>query len=439
MFRRRKRRFPFAAYAALIFNAALILTPFIAARAALTAYGEREPSFESVQASLRATQSAMDARFRKLAANGEGTPREVWAGYVRQALEADQEAEVRGLLLAAPAMLDGDDARALKERINVSEGSGDEAVIEAALAYLPEDVQAEYERRTASVLAMFRNAGDEAEAAAADASTGASTGAATGDAAGEAGTQDGAYYEEEPAEFSMLGDLRDLSLQAARWVRNDDIDMTAFVLSGLGLTRADKQAREGASIVLAALRSDSLTPEFRAYLQKRLDQAAPPQRLKAQLEAGFNNDLGYVLNGEDVVRKAFEDSIDPVALAGLTSDLHVIEELATYTSRDTSIHSAVAILSQVRSSADLSRARLIVQAGGDRAVPLALHDSSGRFLDTARTVIEWSNPLRMQMAGLAACLALLLLLSFNVVWRSFRRNAPVRRSAVYLVEESPAI
>ena len=47
MNRRLKRGTPFAAYAALIFNAALCVAPFIGARAVSIAYGDDRPQYEA--------------------------------------------------------------------------------------------------------------------------------------------------------------------------------------------------------------------------------------------------------------------------------------------------------------------------------------------------------------------------------------------------------
>ena len=137
MNRRRKRRLPFAAYAALAFNAAICLTPFIAARAISTAYGDKRPAFEATPEAITATRQAMDARFTKISTDGDGAPRDVWSGLVREELEANNMTSVRGLLLSAPAMLDGADGAALKARVAVADSSGEEAVLAAAVAYLP--------------------------------------------------------------------------------------------------------------------------------------------------------------------------------------------------------------------------------------------------------------------------------------------------------------
>lgn len=430
MHRRRKRRFPFAAYAALIFNAAIILTPFVAARAALTAYGERDPSFETTEASITATRQAMDNRFRKLATATGTAPREAWANFVREALESDRDAEARGFLLAAPAMLQDADAASIKERIRVSDASDEDAVIEAAMTYLPDDVQSAYARESTSVLAMFRNSADSGSVA----GTGGAT--ATAPSEPDAFESDEAFAAEDQAyELNVLGDWSDLSLQAARWVRHEEVDQFALTLSGVGRLLTDRAAREGASVALMAWRAEELTPEFKSYLERRLYRAAPGDALKRNLATGLENEYRLAGDGGDAVRKAFEASISANALQvnSLSQDLHVIREIAD----ETSIYSAVAILSQVKNGADLRRARLVARAGGDKAVALARKDGD-RLLDNARTVVKWTYGLMSQVAGLTACLALLMLLAFNVFWRSVTRNAPIRRSAVYALEEFPA-
>src|SRR5579871_4136205 len=136
---RRQRRTPFAAYAALIFNAALCVAPFIGARAISTAYGDATSKYEASSQALGATRQAMDVRFAHLASAGQGTPREVWARYTRDAFDAGDMTLAKAFLLAAPAMLKGPDGDSLKARLAVSNGGGEQTVIDAALAYLPED------------------------------------------------------------------------------------------------------------------------------------------------------------------------------------------------------------------------------------------------------------------------------------------------------------
>jgi hypothetical protein len=419
MNRRRKRRLPFAAYAALIFNAAICLSPFIAARAISSAYGDRRPAYEATSEALAATRQAMDTRFQRLSSAGNGAPREVWSGFVRDEIEAGDMTTVNGLLLAAPAMLGGPDGEALKARIAVSDETGEQALIAAAVAYLPEDVQDAYERRSASIMSMFSNSAPAAAVPGAQASE----------------TAQLAVAEEDSghSEFNILGDMRDLSMTAARWARKDRIDEFAFTLAGVGLILADPEAREGASIALSARRAQRLDTAFELYLERKLYEAAPPQELKRLLEGEFQSEYGYGATGPAVVESVFKSSVDREALESVLSDLRILRDIA----RDTSPISAVAILSQVKDGADLRRARLVAQAGGDRAVALARYDGE-HLLDTARTVITWNNALRMQIAGLLACFALLGFISLSVFWKSFTRHKPKKVSAVYLMDE-PAL
>ncbi len=418
MNRRRKRRLPFAAYAALAFNAAICLTPFVAARAVSTAFGDERPAFEPTSEALAATRQAMDGRLARLASGIEGSPREIWAGFVREQLEANNMSAVNGLLQAAPAMLGGPDGAAIRERIAVSDQTGDEAVLAAAMAYLPEDLQDEYERRSASPLALFSNS---APPSAVEATP------PQGDAVQPASLT---VSEEGPARFSILGDLRDLSLTAARWARQDRIDEFAFTLAGVGLILADPEAREGASIVLSAKRGQQLDPDFELYLERKLYGAAPPGQLKRVLAGEFQNDYGYGATGPAVVESVFKSSVDRSALEDLLADLRILRDIA----QDTSAQSAVVIISKVKDGSDLRRARLVAQAGGDRAVALARYDGE-HLLDTARTVIPWNNALRLQVAGLLACFALLGFIALSVFVKSFTRGRPKKFSAVYLAEE----
>jgi hypothetical protein len=442
MNRRRKRRLPFAAYAALIFNAALCASPFIAARAISTAYGDKRPAFEATSEAITATRSAMDIRFQRLSQNGGAAPREVWANYVREGLEDGDMTRVNGFMLAAPAMLGPEDGAALRERIKVSDQTGDTALIQAALAYLPEELQDDYERRSASILSMFSAVAPAAavEAAKPGKQAAAKPGAKPAAAAPPPETtalvasQPQNVDADAPARFSILGNMRDLAQTATRWTREGKTDEFVFVLAGVGLIMADEDAREGASIALSARRAQRLDSDFGDYLQRKLFAAAPPEKIKRLLEGELqNNEYGLVGRAEEVLENVFKSSVDRVALESVLQDLRILREIA----RDTSPTSAVAILSKVKDGADLQRARLVAQAGGDRAVPLALYDGD-HLLDTARVAITWNNALKLQIAGLLACLALLGFLAMTTFWKSVTRDRPKKRSAIYAMMEEPA-
>lgn len=422
MNRRRKRRLPFAAYAALIFNAALVATPFMAAHMISQAYGGRQQAFQTTPDAIAATREAMDARFQQISVKDEATPRQVWSDLVRNALEEREMPRVRGLLLGAPAMLDGKDGDALRARIAVADGAGDEAMLQAALSYLPDDVQDEYERRTQSLVSMF------SASAPASALPGAATAVPT---SAPAAAIDG---DEPRVATNRLGDLRQHTMTAVGWANDDNTDVPAFLLSGIGLILADPEAREGASVAMSTLRMRTQAPvPFKEFLSKRIEDVVPVAEMKKVLSAELRNELRYTPEGEAAVERVFKTTIDRQKLEPLLAEFRILREIA----HDTSVEGAIAIVARVKDSADLRAAGLVAAAGGDRAVALE-HFDGDNLLSTARTVVPWTTALKIQLAGVAACLALLAFVAMTTFWKSFRRNKPRKKSAVYLMEEHPA-
>ena len=100
MNRRRKRRIPFAAYAALIFNGALCATPFMAAHLISQAYGDKRPVYQATPEAITATRQAMDERFQTIALKEDAAPRDVWSDLVRKALEEREMPRVRASLIS---------------------------------------------------------------------------------------------------------------------------------------------------------------------------------------------------------------------------------------------------------------------------------------------------------------------------------------------------
>ncbi len=424
MNRRRKRRLPFAAYAALIFNGALVATPFMAANMISQAYGGQKPAFQTTPDAIAATREAMDERFQQIAVKDETAPRQVWSDLVRAALEEREMPRVRGLLLGAPAMLDGADGAALRARIAVADGAGDEAMLQAALSYLPDDVQDEYERRTQSLVSMF------SASAPASALPPTTPAAATSAPAETPAIDDG----EPRVATNRLGDLRQHTMAAVGWANDDNTDVPAFLLSGIGLILADPEAREGASVAMSTLRMRTQAPvPFKTYLSQRIEQVVPVAEMKKVLSAELRNELRYTPQGEAAVERVFKTTIDRQKLEPLLAEFRILREIA----HDTSVEGAIAIVSRVKDSADLRAAGLIAAAGGDRAVALE-HFDGDNLLSTARTVVPWTTALKIQLAGVAACLLLLAFVAMTTFWKSFRRNKPRKKSAVYLMEEHPA-
>lgn len=424
MNRRRKRRIPFAAYAALIFNGALVATPFMAAHMISQAYGGQKPAFQSTPDAIAATRQAMNERFEQIAVMDETSPRQVWSDLVRAALEEREMPRVRGLLLGAPAMLGETDAAALNERIKVAAPAGDEAVIQAALTYLPDDLQDEYQRRTQPLMSMF-----QASAPASALPTATAT-ATKANVAADARDAD----DEPRVATNRLGDLRQHTMAAVGWANDDNTDVPAFLLSGIGLILADPEAREGASVAMSTLRMRTEAPvPFKSYLSKRIEDVVPVAEMKKVLGAELRNELRYTPESEAAVQRVFKTTIDRQKLEPLLAEFRILREIA----HDTSVESAIDIVSRVKDGVDLRAAGLVSAAGGDRAVALAHYDGDN-LLSTARTVVPWTTALKIQFTGLAACLLLLAFVALTTFWKSFRRNKPRKKSAVYLMEEHPA-
>lgn len=434
MNRRRKRRIPFAAYAALIFNGALCATPFMAAHLISQAYGDKRPAFQTTPEAIVATRQAMDERFQSISLTEDAAPREVWSDLIRTALEEREMARVRGLLLGASAMLDGKDGEALRARIAVADGAGDEAMLQAALAYLPDDVQDAYERQTKSIVSMFNASAPASVVEAAEPSVAVTR--ATDEPQVNAAVATVLIEDEiEPrVATNRLGDLRQHTLAAVGWANDDNTDVPAFLLSGIGLILADPEAREGASVAMSTLRTRTQAPvPFKLYLTKRIEEIVPVAEVKRLLSAELGNELRYTSDAQAVVERVFLTAIDRQKLEPLLAEFRILREI----SHDTSVESAIAIVSRVQDGVDLRAAGLVAAAGGDRAVALE-HLDGDNLLETARTAIPLTNALKLQLAGIAACLALLAFVALTTFWKSFTRNRPVRKSAVYLMEEHPA-
>lgn len=426
MNRRRKRRLPFAAYAALMFNGALCASPFMAAHLVSSAYGDRPTAFEPTPEALAATRQAMEERFQQIAAGKEAEPTEVWASLVGESLQK-QEKElplVRGLLLGAPAMLNEPEGQALRARIEkVAKGPNDEAVLLAAVSYLPGDLQEVYLNINQPGGPRF-NASATPEAVA--------TAAAAAAAPAPAAAAEPAV--ERRVEINRVGSLKGLTDTAVEWANDDTIELHAFLLSGIALIMADAEAREGASVAMPALRARTQAPvPFKAYLTRRIEEVVSVEAMHRLLAAELHYETGYTPDATAVVESAFRATVDTEKLKVLLDEFKILREIAL----DTSFEAAIAIVGRVENAVDLRAARLVAEAGGERAIALE-HFDGENLLETARTVIPWTNALRLQAAGLAACLALLAFVALTTFWKSFRLNRPVKKSAVYLMEETPA-
>ncbi len=416
MFRKRKRPEPFAWVSASIFLMLLALAPLVGARIISETFGGRGMSFEVNAGSIATTRDAIDSRFRALVSN-VSDKRKAWSDIVNEQLDRGRLKTSRGFLLAAPQMLDSRDSAALLAAAKAQSVAGEDAIVAAALSFLNEDVRVKYEQATSPVAALWRAAIDAPE----------------GDATAENETADTVLEKLEDGapslrELNTLGDERDLALQASQWVRGGEINTFAFSLSAVGLTSLDPGARAGASVLRSADRANRLNENLKQHFQNRLFMAAPPERLKRDLTVRFSSSLS-VAGQTDAMMRIIRADLDPKHIAPLEDDLLLVRDI----SANTSALSAIIFLELAHNSIDLRRAKLLTEAGGDKALALAVLDSSA--LSAAKTPIHWTNRLRLMIAIMAGMGVVALWLAFETLVRSIQRARPVKRSAVYRLEE----
>ncbi len=405
MHHRRKRPAPFAWLSATLFLILLMLVPLLAARVVSDTFSRRGMDFDVTGASLAATRDAIDQRFESLM-SGQDSRQETWSRLVGEQIERGNLKAAHGMLLAAPNMLDPQNAAALLASAQVLDLRGDDAIEQAALKYLEEDVRYAYELAVSPLRAIWRAA-------------------VVPPANGETNDE----FTPSTAGLNVLGDERDLALQAARWVRGQKIDTFAFTLSGVGLSALNDQERAGASIVRAADRAGRLNEDYQRHIQRRLFNVAPPERVKRDLTVRFSGALGIAAQGQ-VVLDIIRSDIDERELSGLVEQLKLIHDISVKTSAPATIR----MLSYVRNDLDLQRARLLTEAGGDRALAL-LSMEGASALTAAQTPVRWTSRLRIMLSLLIGMGLTLLWLSVDTFIRSMRRGRQVRRSAIYGLDQ----
>lgn len=413
MYHKRKRPAPFAWLSAALFLALLALIPLLAARIVSDTFSRHGMDFDVTPGSLAETRDVIDQRFQSLM-SGQGSRRETWSRLVKEQVERGNLRTAHGLLLAAPNMLDEKNSASLLVSAKVLEVQGDAAIEQAALKYLDEDVRYSYEQAISPLRAIWRAATQ------------------TADPQSTLSEQSDEITDRNAsanAGLNVLGDERDLALQAAQWVRGQKIDSFAFTLSGIGLSALGDKERAGASIVRAADRSGNMNEDFRRHFQRRLFNVAPPERIKRDLTVRFSGALGIAAKG-DVVLDIIRGGIDVRELEGLEEQLRLIHNV----SEKISPHATIRLLSYVRNDLDLQRAILLTEAGGDRALAL-LSMEGGSALTAAQTPVKWTSKLRVMMTLLIGMGLTLVWLTLDTFFRSMRRGRQVRRSAVYGLDQ----
>lgn len=422
-FRKQSGRAPGWAHA-IVFNALMILLPILAARIVIAAFSVQGFGATPTPEALSETRRSIDSAFTTLSPRS-ADHRSYWADLFDRELRARDMSAARGFLLAAPLMLDGDDSRALRAAADADiSGTEDQRVASAALLFLPDDVRARYERSTRppSMATPAVVSPDEAVVPS----------KANGDP-DPIEDQRQVSASAEPtlrtarlasnSRFSVLGDFSDLADRSRRWINGERVDAFVLRLTGLGMVATSTREEPidielAASILKSAHRAGRLQPSYARYLDQRLNAVISENDLGPQLAAVFE-DVSPRSVQATKVRDAFIATLRPDALPRLEEDLALITRIADLTSPN----GAITMLEHVRSSEDLRRARLIAEAGGDRAPALA-KQMDAKVLTLAQTGVVWNRSIVFQIMGLAAIGMALLWAAISALGKAFIRSRP---------------
>ena len=400
---------------AAIFNGMLLLLPILAANVVSGVFATRDFPQTPRPAALEATRSEIKARFASLATSADDR-RDYWANLVALQLRERNMPAARGFLLAATEMLDERDREAVIQAAPqaVPFGTQDEQLVGAALLFLPNDVRVRYETAL-----MPPRLDDETDGETAPAQLPVS-------ATEPAGEENHEFNSMRVSPigvggFSVLGSFEDLVRNSRDWLAGQPDEAFGLRITALGLMADDLEEpenvdlREAASLLKAADRAGRLRPGFRERLSFDLEQALPLAPLRTRMSEALAG-VAPVAEQADALHAAFRETLNVEGLGPLYVDAAQINEIVDATGPV----SALAMLEHVDSVTDLRRARLVAEAGGDRAIALESL-IGGSILMTARTGIDLSRQDVLEIMGLtAAAMALfwLVMLSMNRYMRS---------------------
>lgn len=392
---------------AIIFNALLVLIPLIAVNVLVAGFSNAPHNLPPTAEILAETRKTMNSAFDGLTRNDENARAE-WAALVAEQLDERNLSAARGFLLAAPHMLSVGDQRAIRAAAQAEpSGTADQRLLRAALLFLPSDIRVGYETSTRPRGTNLVNLLDDDP----DPATGADADPQNAD---DETLQNQPFSRlsglQRKARFSVLGTPDDLVNRSRDWMRGNyqhafELRITGLAMatppSATGLSQED--LFEAASILKLAWSSDRLQPQYATLLEQRIEAALPDDVLLANLEAAFD-DFSNISERASRIQDAFAKSVDPRAAIRLGPEFEQIAEIA----RETSPLGAISLLEHASTSVDIRRARLIAQAGGDRAVALT-SQLGPQALHMTGSGIRWSTSIVLSIMGLtAAGLALFL-------------------------------
>lgn len=412
-------------FLALLFNALLFILPIIAARVIIIAFASEGIGQSPTPEALTETRRNIEAQLENLRAN-DNNARSNWANLIDQELQSKDLSAARGFLLAAPQMLNKEDINAVRAAANAEvTGTEDERLARAALLFLPNATRDKY-------AAASRPPSIEIEQTEAEDATisgeipDASSEEANLELVTPIATRLPTPSAAQPS-FSLLGDLEDLAANSRNWINGDDTNTFILRLTGLAAlnpeTPPSVNLPEAASLIKGAHRAGRISPAYLNILQARLDDVLPESELRPRLEAALSEVAPMSVLGKRV-KNAFEETYDPTQLPRLTLEIELLNRIVDATSTS----GAMSLLEHVESLEDMRRARLIAEAGGDRASAL-VKSINGDALDLARSGIQITGPLVLQIMMLVATALALTLAFFAILQRSF--SGRVRKAAIY--------
>ena len=402
-----------------IFNIMLVLIPVIVAYVISISFSGQPHLGVASPETLAETRREIDKNFENFSLNG-AEAREAWADLIEGELEKGNMSAVRGFLLAAPNLLAASDARAILAAADeVSVGSQDQRLLIAAQIFLPSDLRIKYEATLQP--SLYRTASFDAETAQPEPYNVASVGISD--------VAVGLTNLSTRSNFHVLGTVEDLVSRSRDWIRGNrqrafEMRLTGIVMasppSSTGMGQEDLM--QAASILKTAWRSKRLKDVYARQLKQKLELALPDQALTSNLELALA-DIAPLNVRAGKVQDAFAQSLDQTATARLGPELSAIARLA----EKTGPQGVLAILEHVESPVDLQRARLLSEAGGDRAVALTSL-LGAKALHISKSSVKWSRKLVIGIFSLTLAALLLIFSALNVISRAVfgpRQDDPI--------------
>ncbi|MEL7130373.1 MAG: hypothetical protein AAGK23_12585, partial [Pseudomonadota bacterium] len=318
---------------AIIFNALLLMMPIFGVQIISTAFSGNTYTVQPTAETLAETRRVMDRAFSNMSPRGDKA-RAFWAAKVDRELEARNVSAARGFLLAAPQMLNREDARAIRAAANDEpSGTEDQRLLKAALLFLPNDVRVGFEESA-------RPRGQELVSAGAEPTSELNTASAPfpGEAVAIASTTSTIDTMTKTPEFSVLGTVEDLVNRSRSWIRGNREKPIEFKLASLAMA-SDPSAMgvsnlrliKAASVLKMAWRTERLSPQYRRVLGQRVHAALPDANLDPSLEDALSEVAPLRVRAERV-RSGIAGSVDVRAAERLGPELDQIGQIAQTTS-----------------------------------------------------------------------------------------------------------